>query len=946
VEVNDLKARLPIDRLIEDSYGVELTKSGSEFTACCPFHEEKTPSFSVVPLKDMFYCFGCGASGDHLDFIGKSEGWNASNKDDFKKIKQKMIDLVGGVITELKPIQKQPGRPVKKPKWIPVTPVPETAPALISKGGDGYKTGQIYNPKREGTDKEWTSFRPEEIYRYPGHGYVLRVKINGKKITPQITYCRHSESGEERWCMQSFAEPRPIYGLEQLESKPDATIVMPEGEKAADAGKRLFEKAISVSWPGGGKGITKVDWSPLAGRKVLLLRDNDDPGLAAMDGHFKECGEFKPGVAQMLQSIGATVKIIDPPEGKNKGWDIADEPEWAYENAAEYVKTGMRNPQTDPNQADSEGPSDTSATPPDQEMEPPPDYSDAPTDTYNESPQQFIEPEPFKMLGSSKDYINDKIHFHYYSNNARSVITLTAVQHTHFNLLQIASRQYWERKFGGDERKLSKISWELIANWLIVASQKLPIYDPAKKRGRGAWWDRDHAVVHCGDHIIVNNNHIPLEQIQSNYIYEASIPIRLNLEKPLQNKESHELVKLCEAVSWEKPVYGKLLAGWIASSLVCGALPWRPHAWITGPAGSGKSTVMDKIVKQSVGSMALFVQGESSEAGIRQTLGHDALPVIFDEAESESTKSAQRIDSIMNLVTQASTENQAVMAKGGAGGQAVTYRVRSSFIFSSVGINLRTNPIRGRVAVLSLLKNEVSAASDKAYNQLLQDIDSTLTKEYSHRLLARMVQLIPVMRHNKEVFANAAASHLGGKRMGDQYGSLLAGAYAMHSTDKVTYEAAASWIKEQDWDDVTDPDAMSDELACLQHIMETIVKVQGDRGGTIDRSIGELTMDVLGLTDLENTTVDQDIASQTLKRYGILVDKAEKMLYVSNNHGGIKKILRETQWARDWSRILKRLDGAKPSEPKRFAGGQQTRAVAVPADVALGESMNTDLTDF
>lgn len=46
-------------------------KSGANYTCCCPFHHEKTPSFSVTPAKQMFYCFGCKEHGNVIDFIMK-----------------------------------------------------------------------------------------------------------------------------------------------------------------------------------------------------------------------------------------------------------------------------------------------------------------------------------------------------------------------------------------------------------------------------------------------------------------------------------------------------------------------------------------------------------------------------------------------------------------------------------------------------------------------------------------------------------------------------------------------------------------------------------------------------------------------------------------------------------------------------------------------------------
>ena len=50
---------------------VKLTRKGSSYFGLCPFHNEKTPSFSVTPGKQMYYCFGCGEGGDHIKFVQK-----------------------------------------------------------------------------------------------------------------------------------------------------------------------------------------------------------------------------------------------------------------------------------------------------------------------------------------------------------------------------------------------------------------------------------------------------------------------------------------------------------------------------------------------------------------------------------------------------------------------------------------------------------------------------------------------------------------------------------------------------------------------------------------------------------------------------------------------------------------------------------------------------------
>jgi len=67
--INDLSDRVDIVGLINKR--VPLKKAGKDYKACCPFHEEKTPSFTVVPDKQIYHCFGCGESGGAIDFIKK-----------------------------------------------------------------------------------------------------------------------------------------------------------------------------------------------------------------------------------------------------------------------------------------------------------------------------------------------------------------------------------------------------------------------------------------------------------------------------------------------------------------------------------------------------------------------------------------------------------------------------------------------------------------------------------------------------------------------------------------------------------------------------------------------------------------------------------------------------------------------------------------------------------
>ena len=69
--IDDLKRQTDIVRVIQDY--VTLKKKGANWMACCPFHKEKTPSFSVSPAKEIFYCFGCHKGGNVFSFVMEME---------------------------------------------------------------------------------------------------------------------------------------------------------------------------------------------------------------------------------------------------------------------------------------------------------------------------------------------------------------------------------------------------------------------------------------------------------------------------------------------------------------------------------------------------------------------------------------------------------------------------------------------------------------------------------------------------------------------------------------------------------------------------------------------------------------------------------------------------------------------------------------------------------
>lgn len=291
---------------------VDLKGNGKELEGLCPFHSERTPSFTVSPEKGFVHCFGCGAHHNAIGFLRAMTGCT------FLEACEQLghRDFLPSTV-----VQKPEGERPREGIWIPSLPVPDNVPDLVRDGG---RTVPIWNPKRG----KYATFRPSRADAYRDSagrllGYVLRIEFPDKKITPTVTWCIGPD-GAQQWCIRPFPMRRPLCGLDDLAAKPDAPVLIVEGEKCRAAAAAALPMYAVVTWPGGSKGIAYCDWRPLAGRDVVLWPDADTPGTQAMLGWARHNGYFENGVAQQAHAVGArSIRMIDT-SSKSDGWDIAD----------------------------------------------------------------------------------------------------------------------------------------------------------------------------------------------------------------------------------------------------------------------------------------------------------------------------------------------------------------------------------------------------------------------------------------------------------------------------------------------------------------------------------------------------------------------------------------------------------------------------------------------
>jgi len=185
--------------------------------------------------------------------------------------------------------------------------------------------------------------------------------------------------------------------------------------------------------------------------------------------------------------------------------------------------------------------------------------------------------------------------------------------------------------------------------------------------------------------------------------------------------------------------------------------------------------------------------------------------------------------------------------------------------------------------------------------------------------------MMPVIRINAKTFARAIAEVLGSQRLGDQVGTLIAGACAYHRDDEISLEDARKWVADMDFSDAKEAEQVSDEESCLQRIMQSQIRFDSERGN-IQRSVGEIIDAASGVDPIPGVLASE--ANDVLKRYGMAVNGS--FLLVANKHSELEKLLTGTPWGAGWRRILGRIDNAKSSsDVVRFAG-TRSRAVQIP----------------
>lgn len=528
---------------------------------------------------------------------------------------------------------------------------------------------------------------------------------------------------------------------------------------------------------------------------------------------------------------------------------------------------------------------------------------------------------------------------YFYTSSSNPQIS-SFTDHSEDNLLKLMPHEYYLNTYGEEDAKgIRRLVWVTVKSALMERCRAVGIFDPSRIRGLGTFIDNGTIVTNLGDRLYYDGEEHSLNDFDSHYIYEYTTklePFHTDILSIHDIKPLHDIMSL---LNFTEPEMAKYLLGWIALAPFCGALAWRPHLYLTGEAGSGKSTVLSHIIGPLLdGFRAISLQGSSTEAGLRQKIQSNALPVVFDEFEAENMHGNARIDKILELFRQSSSSNGSEIVKGSSFGEANTYSAQFMGVVSGIQPKLKAGADRSRFTFVELKKITGNADQWTQLQAALQFI----TEEFARRFVARGLSLLPTTLKNVEKI-QSYASTIQSQRFGQQQGALLAGYFSTISDAEITdgevvalcrsvhIQADASLLRPK-----TTVDENNDPIECLQKLLTTDIGM--------GKTISSLLFIYPDPTNEEGIEPEQD---ELALRGVVFCSHKEndgsvvRGISISSKHDALRKVFKDTRWDGNWCVALARLHGVVKSHKAKYKGIYQPRGVFIPLELVksyYGES--------
>ena len=500
------------------------------------------------------------------------------------------------------------------------------------------------------------------------------------------------------------------------------------------------------------------------------------------------------------------------------------------------------------------------------------------------------------------------------------------------NLQTLAPKSFWETMFAADgsEKKMCAAA----SSALMDACHAAGIYNPDRMRGIGAWMEGSDCVFNTGSRIITGGRVVPAASYRSGggFFYPLTGDVIGDLPEAMSDDDAREIVRLICCLCWENRLDGYYLTGWLVTAILGGVMRWRPHIYITGDRGAGKSTVIDDLIKRLLGSLAIEADGGSTEPGIRRAIINSSRPVVMDEAEGNTKADREKIASVMNLLRASSSGGTVINANE-------EYRCRASFLLAGINPQIRTEADKSRIAVIHL-RSDDRIDADERLNEWRNRVRDLTRAGASGRLIARMIDCSVHMPATLKAIGSAIRSMGASARFADQHAALLSGVWLLVKTRAPTGDEAADFLKKVGL--TLEKHAERDEASgeswkVLSEIMTSDHSY--DANGMARRAT---VAAMIQMVKNDTEAGGSHAAAAGLSDLGIEIDG--DYVRIASTSPKLSKMLRDTPWSGDgWARHLIALPDAREGKRRAFRGLSRRRTVEVPIALALGSNQPDEI---
>lgn len=483
--------------------------------------------------------------------------------------------------------------------------------------------------------------------------------------------------------------------------------------------------------------------------------------------------------------------------------------------------------------------------------------------------------------------------YFYTSSSNKQIVELTA--HSETDMASLQPLSYWHAVFPSE----TGVNWKAAKFALMDQCRSRGVFNPGNIRGVGVWTDQDRTVVHLGDRILVDGVERDIHDLDSKYIYNLEQKEKGISKKPLSVEECQILTDALMYFNFKRKEQMFYVGGWIVTAQICGILNWRPHLMVTGEKGSGKTTIFTHLITPLLGSRHFPFAIGTTEAGIRQTVGHGAKAIVYDQFDIEDNKSIFLLQSVLQLMRQASSDN-GMIAKGGATGTAISYSARFCAGIAGIRSAIENDADRSRFTMVEVLQSTDRNAWKKEIEPYLEN-NIRFNPEFSDRLFARIVKMIPTYKKNVDMLERAlAARH--SQRFAQQYAPLMAGWELLISDKVLTEDEAALTAECVNLDEELSTSGDSDQDSALDILFSKKIKHNNQ-----DYSIGQMIQDIMS-GPAAHEVIDRTFElNKTLNMHGLSMNKATGELFIASKHSELSKLMAGTKFSVNWNQTFKRL---------------------------------------